>query len=68
MYGEDNRALYDHLADLGRMYDDLMDSLRFCVDLLNGFKHVAPDPQEWQEILDRLEKKIMAGERLTRER
>ncbi|MBW1722069.1 MAG: hypothetical protein JRH13_14205 [Deltaproteobacteria bacterium] len=65
MIDKDMQDLYDYLAELGRTYDELMDTLKLCVELLSGFKPMMPDPERWQAMLDMLEGKIKIGEKMT---
>ena len=56
--------MFDYMAELGKTFDDLINSLRLCVELLVSFKPLMPDAHAWQEMVDMLEQKIVVGERV----
>ena len=66
MTEKEKQEIYDYIAELGKVYDDLVHSLRLCIELLVSFKPLMPDPDAWQDMVDMLEHKIMVGERMKR--
>lgn len=65
---KEKQEMFDYMAELGKTFDDLINSLRLCVDLLVSFKPLMPDANAWQEMVDMLEQKISLGERVKQKR
>jgi len=65
---KEKQQMFDYMAELGKTYDDLINSLRLCMELLVSFKPLMPDPVAWQEMVDMLEQKIVVGERVKKKR
>ena len=65
---KEKQEMFDYMAELGKTYDDLINSLRLCVELLVSFKPLMPDSDAWQDMVEMLEQKIIAGERLKQKR
>lgn len=68
MTEKEKQQMFDYVAELGKTYDDLINSLRLCVELLVSFKPLMPDPVAWQEMVHMLEQKIVVGERMKKKR
>ena len=68
MTEKEKQQMFDYMAELGKTYDDLINSLRLCMELLVSFKPLMPDPVAWQEMVDMLEQKIVVGERVKKKR
>ena len=64
MTEKEKQQMFDYMAELGKTFDDLINSLRLCVELLGSFKPLMPDAHAWQEMVDMLEQKIVVGERV----
>ena len=45
--------LLNYIAALEGVNQQLVETLRFCIQLLTEFKAQVPDPEEWQEMLDK---------------
>ena len=48
---KENSAL-EYIAALERVNDQLVKTLRFCINLLTEFKSRVQNPEGWQEMLD----------------
>ena len=62
---EDPRQkLFEYIALLESTNQELVKSLKKCVDLLTEFKSSVPDQKGWQEMLDVFQETIKVGERI----
>lgn len=62
------QKLFDYIAALENTNEELVKTLKQCVELLAQFKSFVSDPQGWQEMLDVFRKTIRAGERIVGEK
>ena len=67
LLNEKEKAIFDYIAALEGVNDQLLISLKKCVELLTQFKLFVPDPDGWQEMLDVFEATIREGERVALE-
>jgi hypothetical protein len=58
------QKLFEYIALLENANEQLVKTLKKCVELLTEFKPSVPDPERWQEMLDVFQKTIKAGERI----
>ena len=49
---EKENSVLEYIAALERVNDQLVTTLRFCINLLTEFKSHVPNPEEWQEMLN----------------
>jgi hypothetical protein len=49
---EKENSVIEYIAALERVNDQLVKTLRFCINLLTEFKSRVHNPKEWQEMLD----------------
>ena len=63
-----SEKIFSYIAVLGDVNDQLVISLKKCVELLVQFKDFVPDPAGWQEMLDVFEATIGVGQRVVEEK
>ena len=68
MTTDKEQAIFNYIAALEDVNDQLLISLKKCVELLTQFKLFVPDPDGWQEMLDLFEATIREGERVATEK
>jgi len=61
---ESNQKLFNYISLLEKTNEELVKTLKKCVELLTEFKSSVPDPQSWQEMLDVFQEAIKVGERI----
>jgi len=62
---EDPRQkIFEYISLLKNTNEQLVKSLKRCVELLTEFKSSVPDPQGWQEMLDVFQETIRGGEKV----
>ena len=49
---EKENSVLEYIAALEGVNDQLVTTLRFCINLLTEFKSYVPNPEEWQEMLN----------------
>jgi len=59
------KALWDYIATLESTNQALLDTLKECTKVMTAMKGIVPDPLGWQEMLDRFQDVIDAGERVS---
>jgi len=59
-----DQKIYNYIALLENTNEELVKTLKKCVELLTEFKSSVPDPQSWQEMLDVFQEAIKVGERI----
>lgn len=64
MSEESNQKLFNYISLLEKTNEELVKTLKKCVELLTEFKSSVPDPQSWQEMLDVFQEAIKVGERI----
>ena len=62
------QKLFEYIGALEKANEELVKTLKYCVELLTQFKSSVPDPKGWQEMLDVFQKTIKAGERAVGEK
>jgi hypothetical protein len=62
------KKLFEYIALLEKTSEELVNTLKKCVELLTQFKSSVPDPQGWQEMLNVFEETIKVGERIVGEK
>ena len=60
--------LLTHVDTLEKVNDQLLVSLKDCVEVMTELKDLVPDPDGWQVMLDRFEEIITVGERVVVDR
>ena len=68
MSKDPTQKLFEYIALLENANEQLVNTLKRCVELLTEFKSSVPDPVEWQEMLDVFEEAIRVGERVVGEK
>ena len=61
---ERDRRLFEYIALLEKMNDDLVKTLKQCTQLLSQFTEAVPNPEGFRELLNQLEEIIKVGERV----
>ena len=64
MSQEIEQKIFDYISLLENTNEQLVKTLKKCVELLTEFKSSVPDPKSWQEMLDVFQKTIKVGERI----
>jgi len=59
-----DQKIFNYIALLEKTNEELVKTLKKCVELLTEFKSSVPDPQSWQEMLDVFQETIRVGERI----
>ena len=67
MNEELDQKIYNYIALLEKTNEELVKTLKKCVELLTEFKSSVPDQDGWQEMLDVFQGAIKAGERIVGE-
>ncbi len=62
------QELFEYIAALENANEELVNTLKKCVEVLTQFKSSVPNPEGWQEMLDIFQKTIKAGERIVGEK
>ncbi|MCF8142726.1 MAG: hypothetical protein K9N21_02270 [Deltaproteobacteria bacterium] len=64
MSNEKDQRIFEYLAALEDVNNQLILALKKCVEVLAQFQNFVPDPHGWQEMLDLFEVTIREGERV----
>ena len=64
MNKELDQKIFNYIAQLEKTNEELVKTLKKCVELLTEFKSSVPDPQSWQEMLDVFQEAIKVGEKI----
>ena len=64
MSQEIEQKIFDYISLLESSNEELVKTLKKCVELLTEFKSSVPDPKGWQEMLDVFQETIKVGERM----
>lgn len=62
MSQDQTEKVLNYIAALEDVNDQLLSSLKKCVEIMTQFKDWVPDPSGWQEMLDLFEETIKSGE------
>ncbi|MCJ7809496.1 MAG: hypothetical protein MUP26_04450 [Desulfobulbaceae bacterium] len=62
------KRLLTHVDTLEKVNDQLLVSLKNCMEVMTELKDLVPDPDGWQVMLDRFEEIIKIGERVVVDR
>ena len=68
MSKELDQKLFNYIAALESANEQLVKTLKKCVELLTQFKSSVPDQEGWQEMLDAFQETIKVGERIVGEK
>ncbi len=49
---ENNKEQFDYTTALERVNDQLVVTLKYCVELPAEFRFMSPDPDGWQDMID----------------
>ena len=63
-----DQKLFNYIATLQSANEELVKTLKKCVELLTEFKSSVPDPEGWQKMLDVFQEAIKVGERVLGEK
>ena len=63
-----DQKIFNYITALEKMNEELVKTLKHCVELLTQFKHSVRDPEGWQEMLDVFEQTIRVGESTVEEK
>jgi hypothetical protein len=58
----DKQDMLNYIQALEALNDQLLFTLKKCVQVMTPFKELAPDPDDWQEMLNLFDETIKAGE------
>jgi len=61
---EVEQKIFTYIITLEKTNEELLNTLKKCVELLTKFTPSAPDPHGWQEMLDTFQETIKVGERI----
>ena len=64
MSEDPTQKLFEYIATLEDTNQELVKTLRKCVELLAQFKSSVPDQKGWQEMLDVFQETIKVGKRI----
>ncbi len=64
MSEDPRQKIFEYISLLKNTNEQLVKSLKRCVELLTEFKSSVPDPQGWQEMLDIFQETIRGGEKV----
>ena len=62
------QKLFEYIGLLENVNEQLVNTLKRCVELLTEFKPSVPDPEGWQDMLETFRETIKVGERIVREK
>jgi hypothetical protein len=65
---EIREKVFDYIATLERTNEELVETLKLCVDALSRFESSAPDPEGFQELMDTFHKTIRGAVRTSEEK
>jgi hypothetical protein len=58
------QELFEYIAALENTNEELVKTLKKCVEVLTEFKSSVPNPEGWQKMLDVFQDTIKVGERV----
>lgn len=58
------QELFEYIAALENANEELVKTLKKCVEVLTEFKSSVPNPEGWQKMLDVFQDTIKVGERV----
>ena len=64
MSKDPTQELFEYIGLLENANEELVKTLKKCVEVLTEFKSSVPNPEGWQEMLDIFQKTIKTGERI----
>ena len=64
MSEDPTKKLFEYIVLLENTNQELVKTLKKCVELLAHFKSSVPDPKGWQEMLDVFQETIKVGKRI----
>ena len=64
MSEDPTKKLFEYIVLLENTNQELVKTLKKCVELLAQFKSSVPDPKGWQEMLDVFQETIKVGKRI----
>ena len=62
MSKELDEKIFNYIAALENTNEELVKTLKRCVELLTQFKSSVPDPHKWQQMLDAFQETIRVAE------
>jgi hypothetical protein len=62
------QGVFNYVEELKTLNEELVSTLKLCVQILARFKHLVDKPQEWQEMLDTFHETIQAAEKTIEEK
>jgi uncharacterized membrane protein len=62
------QGVFNYIEELETLNEELVNTLKICVQILARFKQLVDKPQEWQEMLDTFHETIQAAEKTIEER
>lgn len=62
------QKIFTYIATLEKTNEELLNTLKKCVEVLTGFSSFVPDPHGWQEMLDAFRQTIKVGEKILGEK
>ena len=62
MSKDPTQKLFEYIALLESTNEELIKTLKKCVELLTEFKSSVPDPKKWQQMLDVFQETIRVAE------
>lgn len=68
MEKEIDQKIFNYIALLEKTNDELVNTLKECVKLLDQFTESVPDPDGWKNLMEVFKEAIQIGERITVEK
>ena len=68
MSNEQDEKIFNYIAALEKANEELVKTLKLCVEVLTQFKSSVSDPKGWQKMLDEFQKAIKAGETIVQKK
>lgn len=68
MENELKEKVFDYIATLEKTNEELVKTLKLCVDALSKFESSAPDPEGFQELMDTFHKTIKGAVKTSEEK
>ncbi|UCF56312.1 MAG: hypothetical protein JSW15_09525 [Deltaproteobacteria bacterium] len=68
MDDEMKQKVFDYIATLERTNEELVKTLKLCVEALSKFESSAPDPEGFQELMDAFHRTIKVAGRTIEEK
>ena len=60
------QKIFTYIVTLEKTNEELLNTLKKCVELLTKLTPSVPDPHGWQEMLDTFQKTIKLGEKIVK--